>query len=56
MASPGNRHCANCIGTLSFHIGNWNRHSDVMVVCTSVNSFKNKFGRFSPKWGLLHKS
>jgi len=20
MASPGNRHCANCIGSLSFHI------------------------------------
>ena len=21
MASPGNQHCANCIGTLSFPIG-----------------------------------
>jgi len=24
MASPGNHHCANCIGTLSFPIGTIN--------------------------------
>jgi len=23
MASPGNQHCANCIGTLSIPIGPW---------------------------------
>ena len=31
MASPGNRHCANCIGTLSFLIGHARQRHD----CTS---------------------
>ena len=30
MASPGNQHCANCIGTLSFSIGN---------ICSQINPF-----------------
>ena len=25
MASPGNQHCASCIGTLSFHMGSVGR-------------------------------
>jgi len=25
MASPGNQHCASCIGTLSFLIAEWQR-------------------------------
>jgi len=29
MASPGNQHCVNCIGTLSFPIANPNQGDDV---------------------------
>ena len=32
MASPGSQHCANCIGTLSFSIGN---------ICSPINPFSH---------------
>ena len=52
MASPGNRHCANCIGTLSFHIvmdscdltrSSESRRATVLGTCTKVlnRSLKN---------------
>ena len=38
MASPGNQHCANCIGTLSFPITAW---SVCVPVCLSVGHTVN---------------
>ena len=40
MASPGNRHCANCIGALSFRV--WlipHDHSLPRVTCLSAQRF-----------------
>ena len=34
MASPGNQHCANCIGTLSFPICSHDRRPWVHTTCS----------------------
>jgi len=36
MASPGNRHCANCIGTLSLPVRDTRRHTAVPSFSTTV--------------------
>ena len=42
MASPENQHCANCIGTVAFHIAErgccakYHDHRVCMAVCLSV--------------------
>jgi len=36
MASSENQHCANCIGTLSFLIGQFDRTAHLLVLCSPV--------------------
>ena len=43
MASPGNQHCANCIGTLSFTIG---CRSIVTVYEYARVGLRRRFGLF----------
>jgi len=37
IASPGNRHCANCIGTLSFFIATATVAIDRIVAATQID-------------------
>jgi len=44
MASPGNRHCANCIGALSFpvaSVGDWKSRGERISVARIVVDLKN---------------
>jgi len=52
MASPGNQHCANCYGTLSFPIGGGGRSVKIVGIVTEVenNKVPQRVQGRSPGW------